>query len=815
MNLLSDFLSDEDRKRLNVTSEGVRPGQGHRPQRPASTNVSHFARFHNPYHFIPIPDSPPRQSHTVRIDEFFADTGPKLEGAERRGHAYSHATYHGLSGRIICSLMTESPVFVGAGRTAGTSGQAAVVESASCPSPHHRVPMIPGSSLRGMISSLAEAVTNSAMRVVEDRSLSYRKDIRAALNCMGMVLREGDRWFLRPLTRPPKSSDQSLTHEFQRIFDDDYETGVRIYIGHYKSSDWLAELKSYRHDDPEFYYLPQSMIRYNAFQGGDAGKTRPISQSEYEQLDNKDDYIRGILYVLGRSAVRDLPDNKMRELFIPYPQHVESRPVFHLPKETLDTFHSIADERHDDTETDCEKMLPYTPRGTRRNDNPEQYGARVRLKHGDIVYFSVAKGSNGWFVDEVSFSAIWRGQKRHNGRLVTTHSFLEEANPDLVPLGSPSRRRLTPAELLFGVVEEKSKGIGSTSSKARAYASRVRITEARVQPRSNHDYFEDETTLKILDGPKPPSPALYFKPKVGSGYISKDDLNPELHTIQGRKMYLHQYPEPRGNPPRAPWESRLTRPGDPNSRLEQKAKIRPWKAGLRFYFHVDFDNLSEWELSLLLYVLRPTDTFRHKIGLGKPIGLGTVSIRPEGVFLVNRSQRYLRDNLTDPRYAAVHLTSDARVAEWPSRYDTERRAADGVAPRAWRPDDEKNVFSPEPSVARAIALLGDPQCLRAPVHYPQLGSISLDEEKFEMEHFKWFVENTRNRYEALEAISESTKQIPVLPRFTAQQGSAQRTGRQRGGGVRRNRQRQDRSGTKSGPRHRRGQRPNRGEQPRF
>ena len=44
-------------------------------------------------------------------------------------------------------------------------------------------------------------------------------------------------------------------------------------------------------------------------------------------------------------------------------------------------------------------------------------------------------------------------------------------------------------------------------------------------------------------------------------------------------------------------------------------------ANLVFIFRIRFDNLSRRELSLLLYSLRPAELFRHKLGMGKSIGL--------------------------------------------------------------------------------------------------------------------------------------------------------------------------------------------------
>lgn len=58
--------------------------------------------------------------------------------------------------------------------------------------------------------------------------------------------------------------------------------------------------------------------------------------------------------------------------------------------------------------------------------------------------------------------------------------------------------------------------------------------------------------------------------------------------------------------------------------------------------------------------LRPSPEFRHRLGLGKPLGLGTVEVAIEGVFLIDRVARYTKDPLGAPviiRSGVRHLVS--------------------------------------------------------------------------------------------------------------------------------------------------------------
>ena len=81
-----------------------------------------------------------------------------------------------------------------------------------------------------------------------------------------------------------------------------------------------------------------------------------------------------------------------------------------------------------------------------------------------------------------------------------------------------------------------------------------------------------------------------------------------------------------------------------------KVRVNPVKADTTFNFHVDFNNLLEWELGLLCYALKPNANYCHKIGMGKPLGLGSVDIEISSLRTINRRKRYLEDDRQQSRY---------------------------------------------------------------------------------------------------------------------------------------------------------------------
>lgn len=795
-------------------------------------------QFHNPYHFVPV--NRPADKTAPNWIEVTAQFDP------RNLCHHSHASYAAgnvgeevYSGRMICRIETETPLFIGHQRAkaAGSGGTQPVAHNLSNEKQPIKVtpfqldgePAIPATSLRGLISSIAEAASQSALRVLDDAMLSFRKLIDPpgqTLSAIGMVrehkLQNGSKVLkLQPLALPTlELQDQprgrsarrpcKIPAHYAKLFP---QPRFKAYIGQYEGEGEFVrdghgfinnETRSYSEANKEWFYLKLKRD-WNWDHGIGGGKSlredgamyvkgsrfvlaqRPLDETAVpiaeKQLDEhvgknkerRDDYVRGILRVLGRFGKdkEDIPNNKKHEIFIPYTPEMEDEDSSKLPEIPLDVmqrFYALADQR-----TAEESRLPHMPQGTARNCSSDSKEQRVGLKQGDLLYFAI---DNSGKIAEISFSAVWRGQVRQlpgQGEAATVHQFFQgiDTDSDLLPFHE-KRKWVSPAELMFGFVEmrptpkpepdwRRLSQIAAQSATAtvqkkagRAFAGKVRISFGRLAPGQPADHYLPEVTLKILSSPKPPSPSFYFKGSDGTGtHIPKSQLNPTDHRPQGRKMYLHALRDngkiapltPLGettklapesaNKSFSPWESITNRWIDADRKNEdQKARITPVKEGRIFLFHVDFDNLSKWELSLLCYALRPNAAFRHKLGMGKPIGLGTIRIDPVGLFVVNRAKRYKEDNLfDDPRYHERWITADSSLGGWEESYLREAASKGDCAfdPHTLAAECEGAM---EPSVAKALKTLGDPSKVSLPVHYPQVAGAEIEKETY-----KWFVAN--------------------------------------------------------------------------
>ena len=123
--------------------------------------------------------------------------------------------------------------------------------------------------------------------------------------------------------------------------------------------------------------------------------------------------------------------------------------------------------------------------------------------------------------------------------------------------------------------------------------------------------------LIVLMGPKPRHQAFY---------LDSDGK------IAGRKFYFHQ-----------PSGIQTAGQGDHNP------YIKPVDTESQFTFSAQFTNLEDTELQTLLYALVLEPEMRHKLGYGKPAGLGSVRFNIEKLTLINYADRYSTHQARDNR----------------------------------------------------------------------------------------------------------------------------------------------------------------------
>ncbi len=202
------------------------------------------------------------------------------------------------------------------------------------------------------------------------------------------------------------------------------------------------------------------------------------------------------------------------------------------------------------------------------------------------------------------------------------------------------------AEAIFGYTHEKN-----------SLAGRISFTDARVESAKDGIWLTKEPIHpKILSSPKPTCFQHYLvqDSKQNHNPNNKFELahyaTPSNETvIRGHKMYWN----------RGEVDLKDIKELDDENIENSKShtKIRPIKPGITFSFRIYFENLRDFELGgAILWVLtipgKKETEYRHKLGMGKPYGMGTVKILSE-LYKTQRTERYQKLFEKDSWFEAV------------------------------------------------------------------------------------------------------------------------------------------------------------------
>ena len=158
----------------------------------------------------------------------------------------------------------------------------------------------------------------------------------------------------------------------------------------------------------------------------------------------------------------------------------------------------------------------------------------------------------------------------------------------------------------FGMLKDRTSGV---------FLGKVNISDARSYADKVLKYEPMYTA--VLVEPKPRHESFYLD-------VSKKH-------IAGRKFYFHHSPDVK--PLSAP--GLIFFGGKPANRY-----IQPLDYDSQFHFRIDFTNLEVDEFAALVLAIVLDDGMRHKIGYGKPLGLGSISLVPTTLMLIDYATRY-------------------------------------------------------------------------------------------------------------------------------------------------------------------------------
>ena len=216
-------------------------------------------------------------------------------------------------------------------------------------------------------------------------------------------------------------------------------------------------------------------------------------------------------------------------------------------------------------------------------------------------------------------------------RIPYSHSIL-----DYVPAHLRREEITDMAQAIFGAAPRKGQAVQD------GWAGRVFFEDAEYQSAAGEVWKSREpVTLHVLSSPKPTTFQHYLVQDREMGHDPDDknalatyNTDPAETQIRGYKLY---------------W----TRGSDPNIIAEdiesnqesQHTCVRPLMPGVKFRFRIRFENLHPEELGALLWALTlpgPTGRqYRHRLGMGKPLGMGVVSLSTQ-LYVEDRKERYSR-----------------------------------------------------------------------------------------------------------------------------------------------------------------------------
>lgn len=665
--------------------------------------------FHNPYNFVP---ALPRDR----------GIGNKSELGDR--HPAGHGVYQQnlWSGQIAITLTTQTPLWIpdAAQMEEIKEGEQKGHKTFKTCVGTDELPLLPATSIKGMLRSAYEIITNSRFSIFENH---------------------GDRLAYRM----PAEKSSVIPARIQQI------------------------------NDQELIIQPMSMAklrRYNTYQ---ANQTTPIDKGESSAAQR---YPKGTLPNHGKAVWVKVDDrNRIVEI---HPRKKDSRMPGYKKGWVYLTGANISGKRFERVFIESkEPRLKFTgeeKEGITRlwteliknYKDVHQKELKQRQENGTHpgAYLGEDPGKTGWsrHIYEEGTEQLSRGTLCYlemSGDRITAllpviiSRHLYDYSPTSLLHNSlhppDSIDQLSPVDRVFGWVRRADSKRDSFKT---AYKGNLRISAVRCQAKNAEAAIEpfnsDGLPLAILGAPKPSQARFYIAQDQQGTPLPAGREKAEGYQagqgLRGRKVYPHHRGLP-GNHWHDPMrdrtqqehnghfqEYRRPKKGGQEQRDDQNRSIMGWvKEGVSFTARIDITNLSCVELGALLYLLDLPENHFHRLGGGKPLGFGSVRLS------IDWKQTDLR-----------------KGSEWQTFYKTLDDSQDAghtsdlkdAMITLFKQEVEKIYSAPFQQISFIQAFL---QAARGfedqkPVHYPRVrlqGQNGNPPPHPDGESFKWFTENER------------------------------------------------------------------------
>ena len=699
-------------------------------------------RFLNPYNFVRwLPSS---SGDAAGRKDLGRQTPP------------SHECLRGLCGTITCILENVTPLFI------PDAEQVNEDEKGHKTFRFFRLNdkyALPGSSIKGMVRSVFEAVTNSCFYIFEPARLSYHLPAGEARNLWpARVEKDGDQWRLRILTGTarfhPKGCGRNERLPAAWVMRYPYGTlrnspTVRENASTpYAARQPISAPDNIKHGSKCFALLepmehPPRTVRGRQINRFDFWNVMQLStnRAELEPIRSPQYRIEEGWYFHTNFNIENKHDERF---FFPANNSI----IVDLPASVRQTYVDLIADYQKRHQKAIEKRHQQGPPPENASDNQTAFShfiieSQLKLQDGELVY-AMLEGKPTQpqvkFIVPVSVPRV--GYEHTVGDLLPGH---------LHPC--TEYHALCPACRLFGWVHPDADD--AEGDKPIAYAGRMRFSHARLVENKG----TLSATLAILSTPKPTTTRFYLldadqQPISGQsdkrcGYDGKDNKG-QLSVLRGRKFYRHHGQI-------SPKE--YQRAG--NVKNEQNRTVQDaLNPGAKFKFQVEFENLSEIELGALLWSFQLEEGWYHRLGGAKPLGFGSVRVAIDNIVLYD-ARRYLALCGEDDTVPVATEQYQRWIRQFKNALATRYGASS---------------FDDLPHISDFHALLtAAPKQL--PIHYPRRTAAP----KTEGKNYEWFMENKKDPRFPLPLASDDKNGFPLLNQYGGTpKGQQQRQQRQQG-----------------------------------
>lgn len=533
--------------------------------------MSNYQKFINVYHFAPL--------SYKRFDR----KNPMDGGDEKKEPLYT--------GKIQVRLKTRTPIFIPDTHELEKE-EANKHKELSFFSYDGEKPVIPGSSLRGMLRSVYETVTNSCLSVVD----LDEKPVRRTSDTYhpGLLRRNVNG---RSTTFTLVSADKAKIKRKDRPdlkWPGEYQEGTEVWV-QVRQKGWETIVTKIKKTNTA--EMGRGWHKGYYFKGEPGLKKTGQSENAYVIYRRMGQEEEEICCSMGIDSA------EMKEL-----------------KSVLESYKAMSEEK-----TEAENYKGYAEYSKRLEGFlREGFGTEYFPVHysqiGEIIYLSPA-----CITKEISYNTILdileKQGEHHTCRDI---------------------RKSCPACRLFGMVGKNQKIDDEKDIYPNAWASSIRVQDAFLEDRPENKRFLDEVTLMELSEPKKSSTEFYLKKPEGEDILS---WTYDYYTYgklgkkkEGKKRYVKQY-TPQISGRKYYWHHQKPNLPDGVEKTVRNCTVKPLNEGVVFTFPVYFEKITRKQMEQLIWLCNISSLqgkdgkpiYGYKIGKGKPLGLGSIELTVEDV----------------------------------------------------------------------------------------------------------------------------------------------------------------------------------------